>query len=213
MRRNKIYDISVDLKESMPVWPDNPEFKLEFQQSMAEGDEANLSLISMGSHTGTHVDAPSHFVQGAPTVDTMPLDILIGEATVFELDVKHNISATDLERLDLDDVKRALFKTRNSDLWQQEGFTPDFVFFDLSAAEFLIERGVKLVGIDYLSVGEFKGEEGVDVHRILLKNGVVVVEGLNLSGIHPGNYEIICLPLKLIGAEGSPARVVLREVG
>lgn len=207
--QQKMYDVSVGLRPSMPVWPDNPGFEISPYQTLEEGADANVSVMKLGSHVGTHVDAPAHFIKGAPSVDTLPLDILIGEAFVFELQVQSSISLADLEVLDLRGRKRILFKTRNSMLWSKEEFTPDYVSFEIEAAEFLVRKGVKLVGIDYLSVGSY--EDGVDVHHAFLESGIVVIEGLDLSSVSQGPYEIVCLPLKVIGADGAPARVVLRQ--
>lgn len=208
---SKIYDISVSLQEKMPLWPGDPGFKLTQKKSMAKGATANISAISMGSHTGTHIDAPAHFVNGAQTVDKIPVEVLIGRASVFELDCPHHISVGDLETLDLDGVSRALFKTRNSDLWAKGEFTQDFVSFDMSAAGYLVDKGVKLVGIDYLSVGPF--EDGVGVHLAFLGSGIVAMESINLSQVPAGEYELICLPLRVLGSEGAPARAVLKELG
>lgn len=206
----KFYDISVNLQESMPLWPGDPGFKWTQTKSLEEGDVANVSVISMGSHTGTHIDAPVHFVKGSNTIDKVPVEVLIGKATVFQLDCHNRITAADLVKLDLDDVDRALFKTRNSGLWAKADFTPDFVSFDIPAAKYLVGKGVKLVGIDYLSVGPF--EDGVGVHRAFLENNIVVVESINLSEVPGGEYELICLPLRVLGSEGAPARTLLRKL-
>lgn len=210
MKQRNIYDITVTMQPSMPIWPGDPGFERTLYRSIAGGDSADVSIIKMGSHTGTHIDAPAHFLLGAPTVDELPLDVLVGEAGVFALEADDRIMSADLEKLKLDGYSRILLKTRNSSLWSGEGFTPDFVSLDPSAAEYLAEAGVKLAGIDYLSVGAY--DDGVQVHRILLEHGMVVVEGLNLSEVMPGKYELMCLPLKILGADGAPARVLLREL-
>jgi arylformamidase len=194
----------------MPTWPGDPGFERSLHHSIAGGASSDVSVITMGSHTGTHIDAPAHFLPGAPSVDELPLDVLVGEAVVFELDVEDRITRADLEELELAGNTRVLFKTRNSSLWERDEFTPDFVYLASEAAEYLVNAGVKLTGIDYLSVGRYDG--GGRVHRTLLEHGVVVVEGLNLSKVEPGNYEILCLPLKILGADGAPARVLLREM-
>ncbi len=209
--KRRIYDVSVLIRPEMPIWPGDPGFKRTLYVSFEEGGSHDVSMITMGSHTGTHVDAPAHFIQGGPTVDKMPLDILVGEATVFGLDVEKEITTSDLETLDLDGATRVLFKTRNSTLWQRDEFTPDFVSFSADAAQYLVEKGIKLVGIDYLSVGSFY-EDGGEVHKIFLSNGVIVVESLNLSEVEPGQYELMCLPLRILGGDGAPARVLLREI-
>lgn len=210
MKNRKIYDVTVTIRSPMPTWPGDPAFDRALTHSIAGGDSADVSAIRMGSHTGTHIDAPSHFLAGAPTVDELPIDVLVGEAMVFELGVEAQITRADLEVLNLDRCERILFKTRNSTLWKSDDFTPDFVYIAADAAKYLVDRGVKLVGIDYLSVGEYKS--GAQVHRILLEHGVVIVEGLDLSMVKPDVYELMCLPLKIKGADGAPARVVLREL-
>lgn len=206
----KIYDISVSLRESMPLWPGDPGYNWTQTKSIEKGEAANLSKMSLGSHTGTHLDAPVHFVKGAKTIDQMPVEALIGKVTVFEVDCMHRITRGDLEKLDIGGVSRALFKTRNSSLWSRDDFTADFVSFDVSAAEYLAGKGVQLVGIDYLSIGPF--EDGVEVHQAFLKNDIMLLESVNLSGVAPGDYELICLPLKVLGSEGAPARAILREL-
>lgn len=206
---SKIYDISVPLQEKMPLWPGDPGFKWTQTKSIERGDAANISNISLGSHTGTHIDAPVHFVQGAKTIDKVSVETLIGKATVFNIDSRQRITEDDLKKLDLEGVTRALFKTRNSNLWKTGEFTDDFVAFDIPAAQYLAGKGVQLVGIDYLSVGPF--EDGVGVHQAFLENEIVVVESINLSEVPAGDYELICLPLRILGSEGAPARALLRE--
>lgn len=210
MENRKIYDVTATIRSPMPTWPGDPAFERVLTHSIAGGDSADVSVIRMGSHTGTHIDAPSHFLAGAPTVDELPIDVLVGKAAVFEFGVETQITRADLEVLNLDGRERVLFKTRNSSLWKSDDFTPDFVYIATDAAEYLVDRGVKLVGIDYLSIGEYKS--GAQVHRILLENGAVIVEGLDLSMVEPGVYELICLPLKIQDADGAPARVLLREL-
>lgn len=205
----KIHDVTIAMYEGMPIWPGNPEFEHTLFKSMKEGASSDISVVKMGTHTGTHVDAPAHFISGASTVDELPLDILVGEAIVFELDVEEKIKRSDLEAIDFSNYIRVLFKTKNSTLWDKNEFVPNFVFFEADAARYLVEKGIKLVGIDYLSVGEYK--KGSEVHRILLGSGIIAVEGLDLSGIEPRSYDLMCLPLKVLGAEGAPARVFLGE--
>lgn len=206
----RLHDVTVTIRESMPVWPGDPGFERSLAASIEKGDPANVSLITMGSHVGTHVDAPVHFVPGASTLDEMPIDVLVGEAAVFELDVKDMITESVLETLELTGRERVLFKTRNSQLWDSDMFISDYVSFTPEAAMHLVDLGIKLVGIDYLSIGAY--HDGARTHQVFLKNNVVVVEGLNLSEIHPGLYEIMCLPLKILGGDGAPARVFLREL-
>lgn len=202
-----IYDISVGIHESMPTWPGDPGFERTLAHAISEGASSDVSVIRMGSHTGTHVDAPAHFLQGAPTIEQLPLDVLVGEVMVVEIESEKSITAQELEAAGVAGETRVLCKTRNSALWETPEFTTDFVYFTPDAAEYLAGVGVRLVGIDYLSVGEY--HQGVGVHQAFLKSGIVIVEGLNLSGVEPGRYEIMCLPLKIIGADGAPAQVLL----
>lgn len=210
MKDRKIYDVTVTIRSSMPTWPGDPVFERTLIYSITKGDSADVSIMRMGSHTGTHIDAPSHFISGAPTVEEIPIEVLVGKAQVFELGVETQITRADLDLFDLNGCERILFKTRNSSLWKSDEFTPGFVHIATDAAECLVGRGVRLVGMDYLSVGEYKS--GMHVHQILLEAGVVIVEGLDLSAVEPGVYELICLPLKIQGADGAPARVLLREL-
>ena len=194
----------------MPTWPDSKRFSLEPIMRLENGDEANVSQLDMEIHIGTHVDAPWHFVSGAKTIDKVPLDILMGEATVVEMPDVSSITADNLEALNLPvGVERLLFHTRNSQLWENGSteFYPDFVALAPDAARWVVDRQIKLVGVDYLSVQRYG--DPPDTHQILLGAEVIVIEGLDLSGVKSGRYNLSCLPLKLIGAEGSPARAVL----
>jgi arylformamidase len=162
-------------------------------RSIADGDGYNLSRLDFGAHTGTHVDAPVHFIDGASAAESLPLEVLIGPCVVVE-----GIQAPD-------GAERVLFKTTNSELWARDTFAEDFESLDAAMAQALVDKGVRLVGIDYLSIGD------EEAHRILLGAGVVSVEGLDLRGVEPGAYELICAPLKLVGCDGAPARVFLRR--
>ncbi len=209
MSRGKLYDVTVAIRPNMPIWPGDPGFERSIVHAIAEGASSDVSMLRMGSHTGTHVDAPAHFLPGGATVDRLALDVLVGPAIVFELAIENEITQTDIEALDFEGCERALFKTRNSRLWESDEFSADFVYFTPDAVRLLVEKGVRLVGIDYLSVAEYK--HGTEVHRILLQHGVVIVEGLDLSKIEAGAYQVMCLPLKVLGAEGAPARVLLAK--
>ncbi len=207
----KLVDVSVPLTAPMPTFPGNPSFSEEPVKRTARGDSANVTAVHLGTHSGTHVDAPRHFFDSAPGVDALPLDVLIGPALVVEIPgARRGIQASDLENVAEGDV-RVLLKTGNSALWQSNEFHSDFAFLDVSGARLLLDRGVRLVGIDYLSIEQFK-RPGAPVHRMLLEQRVVIVEGLNLSAAQPGRYEMYCLPLDIDGADGAPARVVLREM-
>lgn len=209
----KIYDVSVSINSKTPVYAGDPNVKMETAHSIRRGDAANVTDLHFGAHTGTHVDAPAHFVEGAGKVIDLPIDVLIGAARVVEI----NESAMAIETRhveNLDAAERVLFKTRNSQFWSEpeKGFRKDFTYIAPEAAAVLVERGVRLVGIDYLSVEKF-GSEDFETHLTLLQNGVVIVEGLDLRSVAAGDYELVCLPLKIDSeaGDGAPARVVLRQ--
>ena len=211
----KLHDVSILISEDMPIWPNDPGISMELTSSLARGDSANVTRLNMGVHTGTHIDAPFHFEPNGATIDKLPLEVLIGPCRVFEIpEINEAIGLGDLEKLDFDHHIRVLFKTRNSNWWKngETMFQKDFVYMHLEGARFLIDRGIKLVGIDYLSIEQF-GSPDHATHHLLLRNDVVILEGLNLSRISSGDYELIALPPKLKGADGAPARVVLREQG
>ena len=211
-----IYDLTVPLTNEMPSYPGDPGIQIKDWYSLSHGDPANVTHLNFGAHTGTHVDAPAHFIEGAGKVETLPLDVLIGKAQVIEVpDTSYSIDSAFVEENHDRSHTRVLFKTRNSTFWKESdmGFREDFTYLELSAAELLVQQGVQLVGIDYLSIEKF-GEKQHPTHLALLSNGVVIVEGLNLSDVHAGFYELICLPLRIRSGkgDGSPARVVLRTV-
>lgn len=211
-----IYDVSVPLSDRIPTYPGDPEMQIQAWKSLSNGDAANVSLLHFGAHTGTHVDAPAHFIEGAPRIELLPLEVLIGEAVVIEVPKEHNSIDVNFVRKHCESVvTRVLFKTRNSSLWDRHGaeFQRDYTYLELDAAKELVQRGVKLVGIDYLSIEEF-GQEQHPTHLELLSNRVVIVEGLNLGSVTPGTYELICLPLRISGGsgDGAPARAVLRTL-
>lgn len=210
-RTRRVYDISLPIHPSMMVYPGNPPVVVDTVKSIAQGDSSNVSLLHIGTHTGTHADAPRHFIPGAPGVDSLALEVLLGPARLFQLPEAHHIDRQMLEGLDMEGVTRLLLGTRNSALLRQGQFDPDYAFVSEDAARYLVEMGVKLVGVDYLSVEEYQ-KEGRPTHHTLLRAGVVVVEGLDLTGVPPGDYELLCLPLKLKEGDGAPARVLLREL-
>lgn len=209
----KIYDITVEINPELPVWPGDPDVKIERFEKLEAGDNANISRLEMGLHSGTHVDAPYHFLAEGITLDKIPLERFIGSASVVEVPGEVNIlSGEVLARLPAVKItERILFKTRNSNHWSERPhrFHPDFVAIDPSGARFLVEQGVKLVGIDYLSIAPFRKSK--ETHEILLGAGLIILEGLDLSAIKQGIYQLYCLPLKLGGVEGAPARVILVE--
>lgn len=209
---SEVIDISLPVVAGLPVWPGDPEFRLVETARLGDGDSCNLSRLEMGVHCGTHVDAPRHFLADGTTVEALPLATLVGACLLVDLTAVTAIDAAALSALDLPaKVDRLLFKTANSvnRLCERPDFQPDFVALTADAAAWLVDRGVRLVGIDYLSIQRFHDDNRT--HRILLQAGVVVVEGLNLAGVAPGGYDLTCLPLALVGAEGAPARVVLRR--
>lgn len=213
----KIFDVSVPISEQTPVYAGDPAVEIESAHSIASGDPCNVSRLKFGAHTATHVDAPAHFIEGARRVCDLPLDVLIGDARVVEIDKNANsITAEHIENANLNHVTRVLFKTGNSDLWNDlgQGFHKDFVFIQPDACRSLIKKGVKLVGIDYLSVEEFEPPDH-STHKLLLGNDIIVIEGLDLREVSAGDYELICLPLKIAGGagDGAPARTVLRQKG
>ena len=207
-----IFDISVPLGRGLPAWPGSIGMRLERVCRIENGDKANVSKLTCDVHTGTHIDAPSHFITGGNTVTQIPLDVLIGEAIVADLTTVSIITPSDLAGLELPPgTKRLLLRTKNSKLWEDYGneFCSAFVALTPEAAQWVVNRGIKLLGIDYLSIEPFT-DSTQQTHITLLSAGVVILEGLNLSQIVPDTYELICLPLKLVEAEGAPARAILR---
>ena len=207
--REQIWDLSLPLRAGGLIYPGDPEIRVESCQSIAAGDPANVSALAFGSHTGTHVDAPSHFVAGGEAVDRIPLSRLIGSAVVLELSGESpGIGATELADQDLRGQQRVLLKTRNSALLRRPDFAAGYRHLTPDGASHLLDRGVELIGIDYLSVERF-GSEEFPVHRLLLGRGVTIVEGLDLTAVPGGVYQFVCLPLRLVGLDGAPARAVL----
>ena len=190
----EIIDVSVPVRPGMVTYPGDPEVRLERVSSIAEGEIANISRLDFGVHTGTHVDAPVHFVDGAAGAETLPLDVLVGPCVVVDGPEPAAVPAGS---------ERVLFKTPNGRLWERDDFADDFVKLDGEGAQALVAGGVRLVGIDYLSIGD------EEAHQVLLEAGIVAVEGLDLRRVEPGKYLLVCAPLKLVGSDGAPARVLL----
>jgi len=208
-----IYDITVSIRSGMPVYEGDPGIEIKAWTALAKGDSSNVSFLHFGAHTGTHVDAPAHFIAGARRIDSLSLDTLIGPARVVRVpDEVIEIDPGFLAKCDLDQVERVLFHTRNSKFWS-EGFRKDFTHLSPEAAETLVNRGVKLVGTDYLSIEKFHSGHH-RTHLALLSKNVIIVEGLNLTDVEAGDYELICLPLRIGegSGDGSPARAVLRTI-
>ena len=206
-------DISVPIYSGMVHWPDNPAVRIERIQDLSRGDAANVSKLELGAHTGTHMDAPRHFLADGAGLDELPLDATIGPARVIRIAHPQVILPEELEAHRLRAGERVLFRTRNSErCWGNDRFVEDFVYISAAAAQFLVQRQVRTVGIDYLSVGGYV-HDGVETHRILLGAGIWLIEGLNLDAVEPGAYELVCLPLRVVGADGAPARAILRPRG
>jgi len=204
----RIYDITLPLSAELPVYPGDFPAVIAPWTRIADGDSANVSRLTICSHAGTHIDPPLHFNDSGISVDEIPLGLLIGKALVVEILGVSEIGRKELERLPVRGVERLLLKTNNSELWKQREFCPDFAALSVEGAGYLLEAGIKLVGVDYLSVESVTGDG--EVHRTLLDNGVLILEGLNLAEVEPGEYELICLPLKVKGGDGAPVRAILR---
>ncbi len=204
-------DISVPLRNGMVAWPGDAPFVRSPTLRMATGGACNLSQILTTTHIGTHMDAPLHYLPGAAGIETMPISASIGLARVIEINDPEAIRTSELEPHQLGKGERILFKTRNSErCWNTDHFQERYIYIDPEAARYLVARGVQTVGVDYLSVGAFE-EGGPETHRILLEAGIWIIEGLQLENVAPGEYELVCLPLKIIGSDGAPARAVLRK--
>ena len=206
---SRIYDISVPIRSGGLVYPGNPEIEISLQQAVAKGAGANVSFIRFGSHTGTHADAARHFFDDGQTVDAIPLERLIGPALLLNFpDDVRAVGAADLQKHDIKGHTRILLRTRNSALLSQKEFARDYTYLAPDGAQYLVDNGVELVGIDYLSIEQFHSGHH-KTHRTLLAKSVVILEGLDLSVPAPGAYQLICLPLRIEGCDGAPARAVL----
>jgi len=204
-------DVSVAVHEGMPLWPGDPGLHFERVKELKKGDVCNLTQASMSAHTGTHMDAPLHFVLNGAAMDTMPIDATVGPARVIRISDATAIHRAELERYAIQPGERILFRTGNSDRdWGNLPFNERFIFISRDAAEYLAECGVRTVGVDYLSVGGFT-QDSVETHVALLGKGIWIIEGLVLGCVEPGNYDLVCLPLKWVGVEGAPARAILRH--
>ena len=204
----RIHDITMPLSAELPFYPGDFPVAIAPWARIADGDSANVSRLTLCTHSGTHIDPPRHFNDQGLPVDEIPLGLLIGKALVVQISGVPLIGRKELERLPIRGFERLLLKTNNSGLWQEREFRHDFAALAQDGAEYLLEVGVRLVGIDYLSIESVAGDGGV--HRTLLDNGILIVEGLNLADVEPGEYELICLPLKIKGGDGAPVRALLR---
>ena len=212
MNDNNWIDVSLTLKSDMLHWPGDPPVVIERVRDMDKGDTVNLSRMTMGVHSGTHVDAPVHFLNGAGGIDRISFHPLIGPARIIEIVADESIKEGDLAGKKLEKGERILLRTRNSinQILHSDTFDEGFIYLEEDAARFLAARGIKTLGVDYLSVGGYR-KNGPAIHRILLEAGIVIIEGLDLAGVLPGLYEMICLPMKILDADGAPARVILRN--
>lgn len=206
----RYYDISLNLSPETVRWVVAPPLEVHERRRMSRGDDANASALTVSCHAGTHVDAPFHFVPDGAGIDAVPLERFIGPALVHQVEADRFITDAHVKAIPLGGMKRVLFKTRNSQLLKRREFDPSFVAFSLEAARALVALGVELVGLDYLSVAH--ADQQVPVHRAFLDHGVVLLEGVDLSEITPGRYELMCLPLRLRGLDGAPCRAVLRDL-
>jgi arylformamidase len=204
-------DISVPIRTGMAVWPGDTAARIRRTESIDRGDMVNMSDLTMSAHAGTHMDAPIHFLADGVSLDELPLDAVIGPARVIRIEDPYKITVRELLPHDIRHGERILFRTRNSERCRRNDvFVEDFVFIAADAARHLAESGVRAVGIDYMSVGGFESDME-ETHRALLGAGIWVIEGLDLSDVEPGDYELICLPLKIAGGDGAPARAVVRR--
>jgi arylformamidase len=206
----KLIDVSVPLDAQLPTYPHNTPFTLEAIKRIARGDSSNVSTVHMSAHAGTHVDAPRHFFDEGPGTEALPLELLMGRTRVIEVGTRSGIAAADFDGVDLSDDIRVLIKTANSRLWGSPAFHEDYVGVTESGAKHLVAHGIKVVGVDYLSVEKFH-TPGAPAHHVLLGGGTIVIEGLDLREAEPGIYDMFCLPLRIVGSDGAPARVVLRR--
>lgn len=207
---HRYYDISLPVRDGMVTFPDDPDVRVRPHSRIADGEDANVTALELGSHTGTHVDAPSHFFDGARTVDRLDLDRLNGSARVVRIpDEVMAIGESELRAAGIEGETRLLLRTRNGELLDRDGFVEEFVHLTPDGARYLVAAGVELVGIDYLSVEAFDAEEP-EAHRVLLEQEVVIVEGVDLRDVPDGRYDLLCLPLRLAGLDGAPVRAVLR---
>jgi arylformamidase len=205
-------DISVPLHNGMATWPGDEPFDREQMMTIASGDVCNLSRLHTSAHAGTHMDAPRHFLPDGAGIDTLPLDVVIGPARVLAVSDADAVGRAQLEPFNIQKGERVLLRTRNSrQPWADEQFREKFVAIAADGAHYLAERGVALVGVDYLSVGGYNAPDNPEVHQTILRSGAWIIEGLTLVDVQPGDYELICLPLKIVGSDGGPARAILRK--
>ncbi len=215
MAKSEWIDISIPLRKDLPYWPDDPVApQIGRIVDVDKGDPVTMSQININSHNGTHVDSPLHFFKGGSTIDEMPLETTVGPARIIEIKDTESVKVSELEPYNIQPGERILFKTQNSEKAYQAGkFVKDYVYISTEAAHFLADRKVRLVGLDYLSIGSYNSRENlIETHETLLGNGVYVLEAINLSGVKPGEYELLCLPLRLEKGDAGPCRAILRPL-
>lgn len=208
----KWIDISVTLNNKLVHWPQDPAFSIKKHKSIKAGDDANISVINTGVHSGTHVDAPNHFLENKKGADSMPFSAMLGTVKIIEIKDNVSVKVEELKQHKILKGDRIIFKTINSNsIWEEEKFKSDFVYVSAEAAKFLAAKKIKTIGIDYLSVGGYK-KDGRQTHIILLNSGIWIIEGLKLHGVKPGRYFMACLPLKIHDSDGAPARIIIRKI-
>lgn len=209
-RRSPWIDITVPIRDGMVRWPDNPPVRVTRLWDLARGDDCTLTALSLGVHSGTHMDAPVHFLRGGKGIDAMPLAATVGPARVIEIHDRQSIRPEELRPHRIRQGERLLFKTRNSPrCWRTDRFLKDFVYLSEAAARWLVARGVRTIGTDYLSVAGFESDTSA-IHATLLRAGIWIIEGLNLTNVRPGRYDLLCLPLKIAHSDGAPARALIK---
>jgi arylformamidase len=207
----KWIDISVPLKTGMVHYPGDPVVQIVREQDISRGDMVNVSRLALSAHSGTHIDAPLHFCEKGTAIDQIPIEAITGKARVIEVRDDESIKPSDIGGCGIGPGEIILFKTRNSLLWSEETFNKDHVYLSTEAALLLVEKKVRTVGIDYLSIGGFERNE-VEAHLTLLDASIWIIEGLDLSAASGGFYEFVCLPLRIAGGEAAPARAIIRPL-
>jgi arylformamidase len=210
LHQEKFIDVSVALKSGLISWPGDPPVRIKRTKSIHKGEVCNVSMVSLGSHTGTHIDAPLHFFNKGVSIDQMPLDATMGPVRVIEIKDRESIKLAEISHYRIRQDSRVLFKTSNSRLWKSRTFKKEFVYLSQEAAQYLVKKKIRAVGIDYLSIGGYyTNSSSPETHRTLLEAGIWIIEGLNLSDVKEGRYTLICLPLRVFNSDGAPARAVL----
>ncbi|WMJ73297.1 cyclase family protein [Cytophagaceae bacterium ABcell3] len=208
---NEWIDITYPITNGMAHWPGDVDVQVDKLSDMDKGNEANVTKVSMSAHTGTHMDAPKHFINQGKTLDHLPFDALIGPVKVIPISNKTSITQEELTKHNLRPGERILFKTANSETdWTRKPFNEGFVYISTEAGLYMVEKGIRTIGIDYLSVGGM--QNGPELHRILLEKEIWLIEGLDLRNVSPGNYEMVCLPIKIAEADGAPVRALLKKI-